>query len=211
MKSGFTHESTFSESKEWYTPVEVFKAIGLYYDLDPCSPGPDIAPWIPAKFHFTIKDNGLDKQWFGKVYMNPPYGSDTPLWLAKLAGHGDGIALVFARTDTRWFHEYIPRAEAICFIKGRIQFIDAPHALEYAAGQYKPKNGGCGAASMLIAYGSTCADALYKSSLGITLPVGKALEMFRTQWCFAGGCLRPNENQPQLPGSGQSNFTDKLF
>ncbi len=176
-KRGFTHESTYNETKEWYTPVEIFRAIGLDYDLDPCSPGADVCKWIPAQNHFTIQDNGLNKEWFSKVFMNPPYGSDTPAWLAKLAGHGNGIALVFSRTDTQWFHKYAVNADAICFIKGRIQFIDAPNALLYADGQYKPKNGGCGAASMLIAYGKECAEALYKTTLRIDEKNTKVLQV----------------------------------
>ena len=39
MTSGFTHESTYNESKEWYTPRRIFDALGLEFDLDPCSPG----------------------------------------------------------------------------------------------------------------------------------------------------------------------------
>lgn len=199
---GFSHESTYNESKEWYTPKRIFDALGVEFDLDPCSPGADIVRWIPAQMHYTINDDGLNSKWFGNVFMNPPYGSDTPVWMKKLVEHGNGIALVFARPDTRWFHEYVKLADAICFIKGRIQFVAAKDALMYADGLVKPSNGGCGAASMLIAYGKENAQALYISGLGLTLPVVSNAEMFRTDTGFAGGCRRPNENQPRHAEAG---------
>lgn len=165
---GFTHESTKNESKEWYTPVYIFDALSIGFNLDPCSPGADVVPWIPALHHYTVEDDGLIKEWSGSVWMNPPYGSDTPRWMNKLCNHGNGIALVFARTDTRWFHAYVPRADAICFIKGRIQFIPAGMAEKYVVGDYKP-NSSCGAASMLVGYGQECAEAVMKCELGLNL------------------------------------------
>jgi len=204
---GFAHESTYNESKEWYTPREIFKALAIEFDLDPCSPGADIARWIPAKHHYTVEDDGFFKEWLGNIWLNPPYGKDTPCWLDKLSRHhGGGIALVFARTDTRWFHDYVPAADAICFIKGRIQFIPAEQASYYADGLISPTGGGCGAASILIAYGKENAQALYKSGLGLTLPVVTTLEMFRTDTGFAGGCRRPDENQPQHSEAGNVLF-----
>ena len=122
-------------------------------------------------------------------------------WLDKvekhLAAHGNGIALVFSRTDVQWFHKYIPKADAICFIKGRVQFVRASEAWEYSLGDIKPK-GGCGAGSMLVAYGSTMAGALLTSNLGLTLPVSRNVETFRDAIDFAGGSHIPNENLPRI-------------
>ena len=182
---GFTHESTHNESKEWYTPKYIFDALGLTFDLDPCSPGANIVPWIPARQHLTIADNGRNAPWRGSVWMNPPYGSDTPKWMEHLAAHGNGIALVFSRTDVKWFHSYVPKADAICFIRGRVQFVKASVASQYAKGRYVPC-GGCGAGSMLVAYGSEMAGALFNSKLGLTLPVISHTEMHRTGERFAG-------------------------
>jgi len=205
---GFTHESTYNESKEWYTPRPIFKALGIDFDLDPCSPGQDIVRWIPAQIHYTIRDDGLTAKWFGNVFMNPPYGMDTPRWMRRLSKHDNGIALVFARPDTRWFHDYVPLADAICFIKGRIAFVPAAtkekdYPAFYADGIWKPK-GGCGAASMLVAYGEKNAEALFKSNLGMALWTGKHLEKFRIGERFAGDKVGghlptadPHENPPQ--------------
>ena len=165
MTSGFTHESTYNESKEWYTPRKIFDALGLEFELDPASPGQKIVPWIPAENHLTVRDNGLTAPWDGKVWLNPPYGMDTPSWLKRLAVHKNGIALVFARTDVRWFHDYAISADAICFIEGRIQFVKAPQAKEYASG-VQLQLGTPGAGSLLLAFGDDCAGAVLGCGLG---------------------------------------------
>ena len=63
---------------EWLTPPEIIHNLGEF-DLDPCSP--IIRPWETAKNYFT--DNGLNKDWFGRVWCNPPYGTETIKWMKK--------------------------------------------------------------------------------------------------------------------------------
>mgnify|MGYP002814185893 CR=1 FL=1 len=113
--------NTNTENKdEWLTPPEIIKSLGEF-DLDPCSP--INRPWDTAKIHYSILDNGLMKDWKGRVWCNPPYGKDTFIWLNMLALHGNGIALIFARTETKGFHSEIwDRADAIFFFKGRLKF-----------------------------------------------------------------------------------------
>lgn len=97
-------------SEEWFTPPELIKALGEF-DLDPCSPVN--RPWDTAKKHYTKEVDGL---WEGRVWLNPPYGKETFKWIERLAHHGDGIALIFARTDTKGFHEqYLLRQTAFSF------------------------------------------------------------------------------------------------
>lgn len=162
--SGFTHESAYNESVEWYTPPEVFSALGLTFDLDPCSPGPGKS-FVPVRKHYTVADNGLSQPWVGTVWVNPPYGSHTPKWMLKLASHGDGIGLIFARTDVRWFQEVAPQASAICFVAGRIPF--------YQGDITKPPPGTPGAGSMLMAFGDVAADAVRRSNLGATVALDR--------------------------------------
>src|SRR5262252_567050 len=66
------HEQSIGLSSDWYTPPEYFKAIGLTFDLDPCSPGP--GHWVPARKIYTAADDGLRQPWHGLVFMNPPFG-----------------------------------------------------------------------------------------------------------------------------------------
>jgi DNA N-6-adenine-methyltransferase (Dam) len=146
-------------SVEWYTPPSVFHALGLRFDLDPCAPKGGV-PWVPAQRHYSVEDDGLAQPWLGRVWLNPPYGAATSAWVERLARHGDGVALVFARTDTTWAQRAIANATAVCFVSGRISFI-AGHG-----GEQRGHNAAAG--SMLLAYGDTCADALRRSGLGLT-------------------------------------------
>jgi hypothetical protein len=138
---------------EWLTPPELVKKLGDF-DLDPCSP--INAPFLHAKTNFTIEDNGLGKEWIGRVYCNPPYGKHLHLWLNKLKIHGNGIALVFARTETRCFFENVwNSADALLFVKGRIRFYHVSGEL----------GGTSGAPSVFVAYGKNNANALKNSGI----------------------------------------------
>ena len=148
--SGFGHEDRGNQNVEWYTPPEIFEGLGVQFDLDPCHPEEPLA-WVPARTTFNIKDDGLSRQWFGKVWMNPPYGKHTPLWMEKMHNHRNGIALVFARTDCKWFHDYVAKADAILFLKGRVRFVD---------GFGVSGGSGAGSGSMLVAWGDECVQAL---------------------------------------------------
>lgn len=140
--------------EEWLTPKYIIDALGEF-DLDPCSP--IHRPWDTAKKYYTIKEDGLSQDWKGRVFMNPPYGNKTGEWLKKLSEYGNGIALIFARTETKNFFEYIwPKATAILFLKGRIKFYNVDGTLG---------NNSAGAPSCLIAYGYNNAIALRCSDL----------------------------------------------
>lgn len=156
--TGFSHESTANVTKDWYTPSHIFKALGLTFDMDVASPGADVVPWIPASRHVTRAENGLSVPWAGRVWCNPPYGADTPLWLARFIEHGNGVALVFSRTDTQWYHRYAIRADMLCFVHGRIAFVNGARPSDKASAG--------GAGSLLLACGSECVEALGKSGLG---------------------------------------------
>lgn len=154
IKKSFSHERVTDGKDEWLTPVEIIQSVGPF-DLDPCSP--ISRPWPTAANHFTKNDDGLKLNWFGNVWMNPPYGNETIHWMRKLKKHGNGIALIFARTETKTFHECVwGAADGILWLKGRIKFC-------HVNGQ-PAKNSG-GAPSVLIAYGKDNAERLKKSLL----------------------------------------------
>jgi hypothetical protein len=149
-------------SVEWYTPPELFEAVGLRFDLDPCSP-PGGLPWAPIKRWYTRTDDGLARPWRGRVWLNPPYGRGIEHWMKRLTAHGNGIALVHSRTGTVWWREALAGATAVCFVAGRVRFVDG------RAGTQPP-----GASPMplvLLAYGLECAVAVMRSGLGPTLIV----------------------------------------
>ncbi len=140
------------KSVEWYTPGWVFDAIGLTFDLDPASPH-DMDTVVPARTKFTIFDNGLSVPWFGRVWLNPPYGPSTKMWMKRMIHHSNGIALVFSRTDAKWCQEAMRSATAMLFVSGRIEFV--------AGIENQHKKSRCGAGTVLFAFGADCANALY--------------------------------------------------
>lgn len=149
-----SHQSSDAGKTEWLTPPVILEKLGSF-DLDPCSP--INRPWDTATHHYTILDDGLNKEWFGKVYCNPPYGTQTAVWLNKLSKHGNGIALIFARTETEMFFEEVwNKADALLFIKGRLFF-------HHVTGERGSSNSG--APSVLIAYGSDCVKQLENSNI----------------------------------------------
>lgn len=133
---------------DWLTPPEILTALGEF-DLDPCAS--EYQPWLTAKQQFTIKDNGLAREWAGRVYCNPPYGQFAAQWLERCAAYGNAIALVFARTETAVFQDHIwPKADAMLFLRGRLSF-------RLPGGG---RAGPAGAPSVLIAFGENNADVL---------------------------------------------------
>jgi hypothetical protein len=148
------------KNDEWLTPPEILRALGSF-DLDPCAP---IArPWETAAKHYTIEDNGLAQAWVGRVWCNPPFGREAVHWLRRMVGHGNGIALIPARTETSMFYECVwGAADAVLFIEGR------PH-FHYVDGTRAPFNSG--APICLVAYGISNVAALERSKLGHVVPV----------------------------------------
>ena len=103
----------------WLTPPEIVSALGPF-DLDPCTP--IFMPWDTAEQRYTESDDGLSLPWYGRVWLNPPY-SKLKNWLGRMADHGNGIALTFARTETQAFHQFIfPYAYSLFFFQGRLYF-----------------------------------------------------------------------------------------
>lgn len=108
----------------WATPDVLFDALNkeFGFTLDVCSDGANAKC---AKF-FTPEQDGILQPWSGAVWCNPPYGNRIAEWLHKaIVEKSNGVTSVFllpARTDTKWFHEYILGKAEIRFIKGRLKF-----------------------------------------------------------------------------------------
>lgn len=151
------HEPNIGQSDDWYTPPHIFAALGLMFDLDPCSPGP--GHWVPARKVYTKGDDGLAQPWHGLVFMNPPFGTrygHLP-WLVKFFDHGNGIAIVRAYTSSDWWHAYMPRAEAILFPAGKTKFIRPDGTVGKAPGH----------GVVLVGMGEVARAALARSGLGM--------------------------------------------
>ena len=156
-----TFEKSENTTVEWLTPPDLVKKLGSF-DLDPCTPiNP---PFVHAIHNYNIKDNGLIKEWFGRVYMNPPYGKGMEKWIEKLKYHNNGIALIFARTETKCFFNHIWNdADGVLFVKGRIKFYNLEGK----------QLGTPGSPSVFIAYGKENAYSLENSGIE-----GKFIKLF---------------------------------
>lgn len=162
---GGHHRPVRGLSCEWFTPKAWVDALGPF-DLDPCTSRD--RPWDTAEFHVTKEDDpdGLSYRWPTSMltFVNPPYGPEVERWVAKLADHGNGIALVMARTETRWFQGHIwGRASAVLFPRGRPHFCRADGT---------PARANSGAPVALVAYGNGAVSRLYGSGIaGAIVPV----------------------------------------
>lgn len=153
MNTQFERAKT-GTTDEWYTPQEIIDALGKF-DLDPCAP---VVPlWPTATIMYNKNDNGLSKEWAGRVWLNPPYSR--PLiekFVSRLAEHGNGIALLFNRCDSKMFQDVIfEKATAMKFLRNRIRF--------FRPDGTRGDSPGCG--SILIAFGEGNAEILKKSPL----------------------------------------------
>jgi hypothetical protein len=144
----FGGEKAIGETSTWLTPPHILNALGSF-DLDPCSALN--RPWDTAKYHYTVEDDGLVQPWFGRVWLNPPYGKEAAPFMEKMAVHGKGIALLFARTETKMFQRLVfPYASSMLFLSGRLKFHRIDGSL--ASTSQSP--------SVLIAYGDAENDFL---------------------------------------------------
>lgn len=104
-----------SKSPHWNTPADLYQSLDdeFHFTLDPCPEDP--------------KFDGLSFSWEGSVYINPPYGREISKWVGKafrstLIDDTVCVMLLPARTDTRWWHEYVMKASEIRLIRGRLKF-----------------------------------------------------------------------------------------
>jgi hypothetical protein len=149
-----SHQRARMLNDEWLTPPEILSALGPF-DLDPCAP--INRPWDMAAHHYNVLDMGLMKPWYGRVWLNPPYGSQTGAWLEKMASHGNGVALIFARTETVMFFSHVwNKANALLFVEGRLFF----HFVNGERAHYNS-----GAPSVLISYGINNVASLRNSGI----------------------------------------------
>lgn len=148
-------------SNDWYTPKWVFDALGCEFDLDVSAPveGPR---YVPAARWFW--EQGLEQEWSGFVWMNPPYGHMVGKfdWMRKFITHGNGIALMPDRTSAPWWQWAAPQMDAILFVTPKIKFERPDGSL----GE-QPGNG-----TTLMALGERAVSALkagQASGLGVIL------------------------------------------
>lgn len=116
-----------SKDMTWGTPQDFFDKLNdeFGFNLDPCASDET----AKCEKYFTKEDDGLSKDWGGHtVFCNPPYGSQIKYWVQKcyeesLKPNTTVVMLIPARTDTRYFHDFIYGKSEMRFIKGRLKFV----------------------------------------------------------------------------------------
>lgn len=155
---GEPHHNGRDTSDVWLTPSPVIASLGGWtsFDLDPCAP--EVQPWPTALTTYTEAEDGLTQPWFGRVFLNPPYSRPAySRFMERMAAHDRGVALIFARTETREFFRCVwERAAGLLFLRGRLTF----HLPDGTPGR-----GNGGAPNVLCAYGATEAERLAFSGL----------------------------------------------
>ena len=121
-----------SKSDLWSTPQEFFDKLNeeFNFTLDACA----IPENAKCEKYYTPDDDGLQQPWDGVVWCNPPYGREIEKWVAKAANSGTTVVMLLpARTDTKWFHDYIYNKDKveIRFVRGRLKFGGAPNAAPF--------------------------------------------------------------------------------
>lgn len=124
-----------SNTAEWATPKDFFSRLDaeFHFNLDPCA-----TPSNTKCTHFySVDTDGLSQDWGGaRVFCNPPYGRVIASWVRKCSEEAAKgalvVALLPARTDTAWFHDYIyHKAREIRFIRGRLHFNESKTAAPF--------------------------------------------------------------------------------
>ena len=122
-----------SKTSEWETPQEFFNELNkeFHFSLDPCATKEN----TKCNRFYTKENDGLSKDWYGNVFMNPPYGREIGKWVEKAYKEMEKgtiiVGLLPARTDTRWFHDYIYNKAEIRFLKGRLKFSNSKNSAPF--------------------------------------------------------------------------------
>lgn len=132
---GVNTEVMFSSQTDlWATPQAFFDELNteFHFTLDPCSTDDN----AKCAKHFTREMDGLAQDWSqDTVFMNPPYGREIADWMRKAYEESRKgatiVCLVPARTDTRWFHDYVYGKAEIRFVKGRLRFGEAENSAPF--------------------------------------------------------------------------------
>lgn len=123
-----------SNSDEWATPQQIFDELDREFDfnLDPCASDTN----AKCSRYYTETDDGLTQKWGGsRVFCNPPY-SQIGQWVEKAYHESQQdetlvVMLIPARTDTRYFHDFIYHRAELRFIKGRLKFGNAKNSAPF--------------------------------------------------------------------------------
>jgi phage N-6-adenine-methyltransferase len=142
----------YKPKDDYYTPKWVFDALGLTFDLDPAHP--DHATNVPCKKYYTKEQDGLNKEWEGLIWVNPPFSNMRP-FVEKFIKHNQGVILV-----------PFSKSKAIEFLWNQSDGILVPFAASFKFDTESGKPAGIFMPVLMFSMGNVATEALIKSGLG---------------------------------------------
>lgn len=122
-----------SKTDRWETPQDFFEKLNqeFGFEIDVCA----LPENAKCSRYFSPMDDGLKQDWTGVCWCNPPYGRAIGKWVEKAyasAVKGATVVMLLpARTDTRWFHDWIYGKAEIRFVRGRLKFGGAEYGAPF--------------------------------------------------------------------------------
>ena len=117
----FETPQTNLTSDDYYTPKWIFDLLNIEFDIDVASP-PDGPMFTPCKKYFTQLDNGLNKDWYGSVFLNPPF-SEPKVWIDKWLDHANGVLLA-PMAKSKWFNTLWNSNASLIALPSNLRFAD---------------------------------------------------------------------------------------
>jgi len=161
-----------SKNNEWTTPSELYESLNRLFNftLDPCCTKDN----AKCERHFTIAEDGLSQDWSkDRVYMNPPYGRQIGGWIEKaykesLKG-AIVVCLIPARTDTKYWHNYIFGKAQVFFLRGRVKFGDGKNSAPFPSAIviYPASHNFCAPEPLSTARGMEMFEILKEKNIGV--------------------------------------------
>jgi hypothetical protein len=119
----FNKSLFLSQRLDWKTPKALYEELDkeFHFNFDPCPP--------------LHEFDGLQIEWKERNFVNPPYGREIGKWIEKGFNEAQKgktvVMLIPSRTDTKWWHEWVMKADEIRFIKGRLKFNDQKNSAPF--------------------------------------------------------------------------------
>ena len=161
------HEKPVGATVEWYTPASLFHALGVDFDLDPAGAEQNTPSDLHCKYVWSRRQDGLAHDWFGHVWLNPPYGPRGVPFIDRMITHGDGLLLLPSRTETAVYQRCLAAADAVCFLRERLWFFRDDGV-----------TGRSSFGSTLFAFGQWATDVLVGADLGWTFGADRATRRY---------------------------------
>lgn len=152
---------------QWYTNPILFQEMGINFNTDPAHPGLDSPAYSEFDYIYTKEDDGLSQQWYGNVWLSPPYPIQP--WISKMVEHGSGVMMLINRTATPEYSQALFECDAVMILEHQLSF------LREDGSEVTPD-----VDLSLFAFGTECKNALINMNYGVVLDVNSDYKSLHT-------------------------------